>query len=227
MARQDELAAAAVEEIRSGMCVGLGTGRTAARAIHALAGRVNTERLSITCVATSRASEDLARELGLRVQAMEGVDLVDYLFDGADEVDPAMRLLKGRGGAMTRERIVARVAARRVYLVDESKQVARLGEAAPLPVEVLRFGLAAAERALRDLGLDATLRLAAGGSAAFVTDDGHPVLDATLPDDMDLPALATALDGTAGVVGHGLFLTEAQVVLVEATDGRVHRRERP
>jgi ribose 5-phosphate isomerase A len=226
MAADDALAAAAVEEIRSGMFVGLGTGRMAARAIHALAGRVSAERLSITCVATSRASEEIARGLGLRVEAMGGIERVDYLFDGADEVDPAMRLLKGRGGAMTRERIVARAAARRVYLVDETKVVARLGQSARLPLEVLRFGIAAAQRALRELGLDASIRQVAGGGAELLTDDGNPILDATLCDGADLPMLAIALDGTPGIVGHGLFLTEAQLLLVEDADGRVHRRSR-
>jgi ribose 5-phosphate isomerase A len=226
MAEEDPLAAAAIEEIRAGMCVGLGTGRTAARAIHALAGRVHAERLAVTCVATSRASEEIARGLGLRVEAMDGIERVDYLFDGADEVDPAMRLLKGRGGAMTRERIVARAAARRVYLVDETKQVARLGESARLPIEVLRFGLAAAVRALRELGLDATPRQVAGDGAERTTDDGNPILDATLEEGADLEALSAALDGIPGVVGHGLFLTEADVLLVETADGRVQRRSR-
>ena len=226
MAREDALAGTAIEEIRGGMCVGLGTGRTAGRAIHALAGRILAERLAVTCVATSRASEAIARGLGLRVEAMDGIERVDYLFDGADEVDPAMRLLKGRGGAMTRERIVARAAARRVYMVDQTKQVARLGESARLPIEVLRFGLAAVLRALREIGLDAALRQAAEDGAERTTDDGNPILDATLEDGADLEALAGALDRIPGVVGHGLFLTEADVLLVEAADGRVQRRDR-
>ena len=215
----DALAAAAVEEIRSGMTVGLGTGRAATRAIEALASRVSAEGMSILCVATSRASDELGRRLGLRVQAMEGVERIDYLFDGADEVDPAMRMIKGRGGAMTREKIVARAAARRVYLVQSAKLVERLGEAAPLPVEVLRFGLAATRRALRALGLDGPLR-----ADGYETDDGNPVVDAPLPAGVDLAQLAAALDGTPGVLGHGLFLTEAQVVLIEDPEGRVSRR---
>jgi ribose 5-phosphate isomerase A len=224
MAREDALATAAIEEIRAGMCVGLGTGRAAGRAMQALAGRVLAGRLSVTCVATSRASEEIARSLGLRVEAMEGIARVDYLFDGADEVDPAMRLLKGRGGAMTRERIVARAAARRVYLVDQTKLVARLGESALLPIEVLRFGRAAVQRSLRELGLDATPRRIAAGGAAFATDDGNPILDAALGEGADLEALSAALDRIPGVVGHGLFLTEADVLLVEGAGGRVHRR---
>src|SRR5512142_2387011 len=139
----DALAAAAVEDVRAGMTVGLGTGRAATRAIEALARRVSGEGLDLLCVATSRASDELGRRLGLRMQAMEGIERIDYLFDGADEVDPAMRMIKGRGGAMTREKIAARAAARRVYLVQSTKLVGRLGEAAPLSIEVLRYGLAA------------------------------------------------------------------------------------
>ena len=215
----DALAGAAVEEICPGMTVGLGTGNTATRAIEALACRVCAEGMSILCVATSRASDELGRRLGLHVQAMEGVERIDYLFDGADEVDAAMRMIKGRGGAMTREKIVARAAARRVYLVQSVKLVERLGEAAPLPIEVLRFGLAATRRALRELGLDGPLR-----GAGYETDDGNPVVDAPLPAGVDLAQLATALDETPGVLGHGLFLTEADVLLIEDPQGRVSRR---
>jgi ribose 5-phosphate isomerase A len=217
---EDALAAAAVEEIRSEMTVGLGTGRAAARAIEALARRVSAERLRIACVATSRASEALARSLGLPLRALEEFERIDYLFDGADEVDPALRMLKGRGGAMTREKIAAHAAARRVYLVQAAKQVARLGERAPLPVEVLPFGLAATRRALRALGLDGPVR------AEYRTDDGNPVIDAALPAGLALTPLAAALDRTPGVVGHGLFLSEADVVLVEDVAGRVSRAVR-
>jgi ribose 5-phosphate isomerase A len=219
MTIQDALAAAAVEEIRSGMTVGLGTGRTAARAIEALARRVSAERMRLVCVATSRASEELARRLRLPMLAMEEVEHIDYLFDGADEVDASMRMIKGRGGAMTREKIAAHAAARRVYLVQSSKLVERLGETAPLPIEVMRFGLAATRRALRTLGLDGPLR---GGE--YVTDDANPAIDAPLPAGLDLAQLATALDQTPGVVGHGLFLVEADLVLIEDDQGLVSRR---
>jgi ribose 5-phosphate isomerase A len=217
----DALAAAAVEEIRSEMTVGLGTGRAAARAIEALARRVSAERLRVACVATSRASAALARSLGLPLRPSEELERIDYLFDGADEVDPALRMLKGRGGAMTREKIAAHAAARRVYLVQTAKQVARLGETAPLPIEVLGFGLAATRRALRALGLDGPVR-----EGGYRTDDGNPVIDAVLPAGLDLGALAAALDRTPGVVGHGLFVSEADVVLIEDATGRVSRAVR-
>lgn len=217
----DALAAAAVEEICAGMTVGLGTGRAATRAIEALARRVSAEGMSLLCVATSRTSDELGRRLGLRMQAMEGVERIDYLFDGADEVDAMMRMLKGRGGAMTREKIAARAAGRRVYLVQSTKLVGRLGEAAPLPIEVLRYGLAATRRALRGLGLDGPLR-----GDEYETDDGNPVVDVPLPAGVDLAHLATALDEMPGVVGHGLFLTEADVLLIEDPQGHVSRRSR-
>jgi ribose 5-phosphate isomerase A len=221
----DALALAAVAEVRGGMTVGLGTGRAATRAIKALAQRVSSERLDIVCVATSRESEDLGCRLGLRVQPMESTEFVDYLFDGADEVDPLLRMIKGRGGAMTREKIVAHAAARRVYLVQTSKVVQRLGENAPLPLELLRFGLAATRRELRALGLDGPLRPKPGG-AEYETDNGNPVVDAPLPRAADVVGLVEALDALPGLVGHGLFLTEADLLLVEDEQGGVTRRAR-
>ena len=203
------------------MTVGLGTGRAAARAIEALAHRVSAERLRIVCVATSQVSEALARSLDLPLRPIEELERIDYLFDGADEVDPALRMLKGRGGAMTREKIAAHAAARRVYLVQTAKQVARLGETAPLPIEVLGFGLAATRRALRALGLDGPVR-----EDGYRTDDGNPVIDAVLPATLELAPLAAALDRTPGVVGHGLFLSEADLVLIEDAAGRVSRAVR-
>jgi ribose 5-phosphate isomerase A len=222
----DALANAAIEEIRSGMTVGLGTGRAATRGIEALAQRTAIEHLDLLCVATSQASEDLGRRLGLKVKAMEGVDAIDYLFDGADEVDPLLRMIKGRGGAMTREKIVAHSAARRVYLVQTAKLAKRLGDKAPLPVEVMRFGLASTRRALRELGLDGPLRQKEGGGD-YQTDNGNPVIDATIPSALDPSHLAGALDAIPGVIGHGLFLTEADLVLVEDERGRVSREVRP
>jgi len=222
----DALAVAAVAEIRSGMTVGLGTGRAATRGIRALAERAAADRLDIRCVATSAASAELAGQLGLRVDPMEGVEAVDYLFDGADEVDPQLRMIKGRGGAMTREKIVAQASGRRVYLVQAAKLVRRLGEQAPLPIEVLRFGLASTRRALRDLGLEGPLRLTSSG-AEYQTDNGNPVIDAPLPAKVDVERLALALDGLSGVVGHGLFLDEADLVLSEDETGAVTQHRRP
>jgi ribose 5-phosphate isomerase A len=226
MATKDALAAEAVKDIVTGMHVGLGTGRAATRAIRALADRASAERLDLQCVATSQASQDLARTLGLRVGSLQEIERLDYLFDGADEVDASLRMIKGRGGAMTREKIVAHAAARRVYLVQSSKLVRRLGETVPLPIEPMAFALAAIRHELRSFGLAGPLRLKADGTP-YETDNGNPVIDATLPKDADPARLGAALDGMPGVVGHGLFLTEADLVLIEDDSGRVSRWTRP
>jgi ribose 5-phosphate isomerase A len=133
-------------------------------------------------------------------------------------------MLKGRGGALTREKIVAHAAKRRVYLIQREKLVSRLGERTPLPVEVMRFGLAATRRALCELGLTPALRLRDG--AEYETDNGHPVLDSPLPTDLDLEQLAVQLAAIPGVIGHGLFLGEADAVLIEDAQGAVTRWER-
>lgn len=222
---QDQLARAAVEDIVSGMAVGLGTGRAATRAIHALAERVATERLVLRCVATSQASHDLAARLGLTVGSLEQIGPLDFLFDGADEVDPDLRMIKGRGGAMTREKIVAHASARRVYLIQTDKLSSRLGEKAPLPVEVLASDFAAVRRGLRTIRLEGSIRQKADGTP-YTTDNGNPVIDAPLSNDLDIARLCAELDSMPGVVGHGLFLTEANEVLIEDADGRVSRRTR-
>jgi len=222
---QDLLATAAVKDIVSGMAVGLGTGRAATRAIRALAHRVATERLVLRCVATSQVSHALARTLGLTVGSLEEIGRLDFLFDGADEVDPALRMIKGRGGAMTHEKIVAHAAARRVYLIQSNKLSSRLGEKAPLPIEVPASDLAAVRQTLRTIGLEGPVRLNADGTP-YKTDNGNPVIDAPLPIDLDVVQLGARLDKLAGVVGHGLFLTEADDVLIEDADGCVSRRTR-
>lgn len=222
---RDALASAAVQGVRDGMIVGLGTGRTATRAIHALARRAAEERLDIHCVATSRATEELARTFGLPIRELPAVERIDYLFDGADEVDESLRMLKGRGGAMTREKIVAQAAARRVYLIQSRKLVAHLGETTPLPIAATRFGLAALRSALRGLGLDGPIRLNSD-ETTYETDNGNPIIDVPLPPGMDVARLGAALDELVGIVGHGLFLTEADVILIEDNEGCVSRRAR-
>lgn len=215
----DMLAHAAVEPISSAMVVGLGTGRAAARAIHALAARAHAEKLDVTCVATSEASARLAESLGLRVRSMDEIERVDYLFDGADEIDGQLRMIKGRGGAMTREKIVARAASRRVYLVQRAKVVMALGHGAPLPIEVLEFGLRSTRAVLARLGLEGTVRAAADSTGHYRTDNGHVVIDASMPRNTELEALRAAIDDLPGVVGHGLFLHEADHAIVEESEG--------
>ncbi len=213
----DELAQAAVKEIKPGMMVGLGTGRTASRAILALAERARAEKLDIQCVPTSHATETLAKFHGLRLADFAMVEDVDYLFDGADEVDPRMHMLKGGGGAMVRERIVAAAAKRRVYIVDESKLVDRLGQRSTLPIAVLAFGLSSVRSNLRDLGLHGVVRRTLDGHL-FLTDNGHLVIDVTL-EDRELKDLAQQINNVPGVVDHGLFLDEADEIFVQTPKG--------
>jgi len=219
--QNDLLAQAAVEPVTNSMMVGLGTGRAASRGIHALAEKVKAESLDITCVATSHRSAELAESLGLIVRPMREVDHVDYLFDGVDELDPTLAMLKGAGGAMTREKIVAESADQCVFLMDESKLVTRLGERMPLPVEVLDFGLKATERRLRKLGLEPKQRSVDDDpQQPYLTDEGNPVLDCDFgrAQELEISTLSAYLDWTPGVVGHGLFVTQADMVLIESAD---------
>jgi ribose 5-phosphate isomerase A len=232
----DALAAEAVREICSGMIVGLGTGRSASRAIRALAAKVEHESLkNVECVATSVRSAELARSLGLTVIPMRDCARVDLLFDGADEVDPNLAMTKGAGGAMTREKIVAESAAHRIYLVQESKLVKQLGERCPLPIEVLEFGLTTTRAFLESLGFSPTLRVSIDDDHADAdgkpvrTDEGNLILDCAwgpnvIP--LDLHELDHTLNGAPAIVGTGLFVTQADVVIVENDDelSRVRRR---
>ncbi len=220
----DALANEAVAPIMDGMAVGLGTGRAAARGIRALAERVKKEHLDVRCVATSRASQELAASLGLQVQGIDEAGQLDYLFDGADEFDDALRMLKGGGGAMTQERIAAKASTVCVYMAQAEKRVTRLGEQRKLGVEVLPRARASVTALLNGLGLDGQVRVDAQKNG-FVTDNGNSILDAVLPA-MELKELAQHLDATEGVVGHGLFLTEADVMLIEDAQGCVTRMDR-
>ena len=205
-------ALAAIEEVRDGMLVGLGTGTTAAFAIAALGERV-AAGIDIRAVATSIASEDLARMCGITVIDFATVARVDLTIDGADEIDPGCRAIKGAGGAMLREKIVAAASSRMVVIADGSKRVARLG-AAPVPVEIVPFARAAT---LATLGDAATLRMAADDP--YRTDSGNFVADCRF-DLHHLGAIAQWLDAIPGVVGHGLFLDEVECRLYRHRGGR-------
>jgi ribose 5-phosphate isomerase A len=207
-------AEAAVNEVKPGMLVGLGTGSTAAHFIRALAGR----NVAVTTVATSEASAALARSLGLAVRDFAEVATVDLTVDGVDEVDAGCRAIKGAGGAMVREKIVAAASARMVAIADGSKQVQHLG-AAKLPVEVLPFAQSFVERKLREGGLIPAAR------DGFRTDSGNLVLDCAGLAGRDVTETQRWLDGLPGVVGHGLFLSEIAAAYV-ADGGVVTRLER-
>lgn len=220
------LGQAAAAEVRSGMMVGLGTGRTATCGVRALAVRVKEERLDIDCVCTSSETEHLAKELGLPVIPFNDVLQVDYLFDGASEVDHGLQMLKGQHGAITRQRLVAEVATRRVYLAEKDKLVDRLGEKAPLTLTIIPFGIASIRDRLRHMGLMGVVRRNLDGEV-FMTEGGGVVLDMRLPPDRDLHELAEELDRVVGVVDHGLFLDEADEVLLSWSNGEIRRLKRP
>jgi ribose 5-phosphate isomerase A len=223
-AHKDALAEAGIAQIKSGMVVGLGTGRAASRAIRALGRRIKDEGLEIKCVATSEASEKVAKEVGLEVIDFALVEQVDFLFDGADECDTELRMLKGAGGAMTRERIVAWASNRCVYLVQEHKVVENLGSNTTLAIAVMAFGLASFRAELRSFGLNGVCRRTMDGQL-YITDNGNLILDVMI-DGQDLDELASHLNDIPGVIDHGLFLTEADEIIVEHGD-KIERLVRP
>jgi ribose 5-phosphate isomerase A len=228
----DQLATMAVAGVKSGMIVGLGTGRAAARGVRALAEKVKVERLNITCVATSIATAELGASLGLKIVDFATVQRVDYLFDGSDELDPQGQMLKGGGGAMTRERIVAAASVVCVNILDDSKLVKHLGERYPLPIEIIPMALSSVRCRLREeLKLEGPVRKrkdAAGKPAVedLISDNGNFIVDVKLTVSHDVRAIAAALDKMAGVVDHGLFLDEAQIIMIEDKTGSVTRRDR-
>ena len=217
----DALAQAAIQDIESGMIVGLGTGLTADRATRALAARVAAEGLTIQCVCTSSVTLELAESLHLTVVPFSEVEQVDYLFDGASEVDPQLRMLKGHHGAITRQRLVAEVSSRCVYMTTEERYTTRLGSKALLSATIIPFGIASIRAHLRHIGLSGVLRRTMDGKVVE-TEGGGVVLDMTMPD-RDPREVADVLDKVSGVVDHGLFLDEADEVLVECKSGEVRR----
>lgn len=221
----DKLAMAAVAEITSGMVVGIGTGRTSNRAMRALAHRLQHEKLDIDCVCTSLATEAIAKELHLPIVPFAEIEAVDYLFDGANEVDQHLRMLKGGLGVLTRQRLVAEVSARCVYMANDEKVTDKLGTRALLAITVIPFGIASIRNRLREMGVSGVVRTNYDGEL-FLSDGGGVVLDARLPD-RSPEELAEELDHVTGVVDHGLFLTEADEVLVECKGGEVRRLTRP
>jgi len=222
----DALASKAIAPITSGMLVGLGAGRTAARGLRALAERVKRENLQIQCVAASERAHKEAAELGLTVVDFGVIEQIDYLIDGADEVDYAMRVMKGSRGAMTRERILCWASKRTCFMVTSDKvSPTQVGSKAPMPIAVMAYGLASTRRSLRHIGLNGVLRRDMDGKM-FLTDNGNLVLDATLSGDEDLLDLCDELNSIPGVVDHGLFLDEADEILIEREDGTIEHLSR-
>jgi ribose 5-phosphate isomerase A len=219
---------AARTRIEPGMTIGLGSGRAVFALIDLLAATWSSSRPLRAVVASAR-TEARARAAGIDLVDLDTdrvLDLVlDLAVDGADEVDPALRLLKGGGGALLREKLVLAAAGRVVIVAESPKLVDRLGATRPLPVEVVRFAWPTTRRRLLDLVPSATLRRTPDG-LPFVTDEGHHLLDCAIPDG-DLPTLAATVKSTLGVVEHGLFPDQADEVLLGNPDGTVQTLRHP
>ena len=212
-------AAAALDLLRDGMIVGLGTGSTAECFIRALAEALRSGRLKgVRGVPTSDRSDALARDLGIPLVALAQVDQIDIDVDGADEIDPDLNLIKGLGGALLREKVVAQNSRRMVVVADAGKRVDALGTRAPLPVEVVRFGHELQARFLRSMGCTPALRTTSTGSP-FHTDNGNVIYDCRFARIDDPQALEAALKRRAGVVETGLFLGIADTAIVADGDG--------
>ena len=225
--RHKELAAnRAVEYIQDGMVVGLGTGSTAEFAIRALGERVAQEGLAVQCVPTSEASAALGEQLGLDIQSFEDHPVIDLTIDGADEVDPDLNLIKGLGGALLREKIVAAASAQEIIIVDPGKLVERLGTRSPLPVEVIPFAWGLAQLRLAELCQRAELRRA-GDNEPYMTDNGNFILDCHFPDGLDDAAhVERRINEIPGVVENGLFVGLTDIVVVGMDDGQCRIMER-
>ena len=204
--------------VKDGMTVGLGTGSTAYYAIKRV-GELVEKGYTLKCVATSVQTERIARECNINIVDLDEVGHIDVTIDGADEVDPDMQLIKGLGGALLREKIVAASSRSEVIIVDDSKLVKKLGTKGPLPVEVLMFGHMKTRTALEKQGCEAVLRMKDG--MPFITDGGNYIYDCGF-DGIDNPFfLETRLNVIPGVVDNGLFLNMATAVIISSADGSV------
>ncbi|MCO4316179.1 ribose-5-phosphate isomerase RpiA [Phyllobacterium sp. 21LDTY02-6] len=216
-----EAAVTALAYVQDGMRLGIGTGSTAEEFVRVLADKVR-DGMSVIGVPTSERTAALCRELGVPLTTLEETPALDLTIDGADEVDPELSLIKGGGGALLREKIVAAASERMIVIADASKRVDVLG-AFPLPIEVNRFGLSATRRAIEsaasNLELSGPITLRMTGDQPFVTDGGHLILDASFGRIPDTRALSRALHAIPGVVEHGLFLDLARIAILAGADG--------
>jgi ribose 5-phosphate isomerase A len=217
-------AQAALEFVKDGMIVGLGTGSTSAHFVRQLGERVR-QGLRVKGVPTSEATRNLAEQVGVPLLEISQVSSIDVDVDGADEIDPAFRLIKGGGGALLREKIVAAAAKTMVVIADEAKWVETLG-AFPLPVEVTRFGFALTQARVAEAlqatgcaGGDVVLRSSGKANEPVITDGGNYILDAHAQRIPNAEALGAALKTVAGVVEHGLFIGLGKVVILGKAKG--------
>lgn len=217
-------AQAALEYVKNGMVVGLGTGSTSAHFVRLLGERVR-EGLRIKGVPTSEATRNLAEQVGVPLLEISQVASIDLDVDGADEVDPAFRLIKGGGGALLREKIVAAASRQMIVIADDTKWVGALG-AFPLPVEVTRFGFALTAQRIRDAlretecaGHEVVLRVSGKANEPVITDGGNYIMDAHARQITDAEGLAARLQSIPGVVEHGLFIGLATTVILGRAKG--------
>ncbi len=215
---KDRAARAGAGLVRDGMIVGLGSGTTASLMVRHLADRIAADRLSITGVATSAATAELAHSLRIPTRDLDEVAALDISLDGADEIDPQFRMIKGMGGALLREKIVACASAHRVTLLTQEKRVDRLGVSMPVPVEVSTFGLLHTERRIRALGAATAIRRRTDGSLTL-TDGGNAVIDCHFPEVDDPERLDQRLQCLSGVLDTGLFIGLCDTLIVGTPEG--------
>lgn len=227
MSRSKEAAGrAAAEFVRDGMTVGLGTGSTVYFTLQRLGERVRADKLDIVGVPTSVDTEIKARAFGIPLATLGEVESIDLTIDGADEIDARFDMIKGGGGALLREKVVAALSKREVIVVDRSKVVERLGLRFLLPVEVVPFARATVARKLAQLGATWTLRMREAREV-YLTDNGNEILDCKFPGGIaDAPALERALDEIPGVVESGLFIGLAHALVLGDEEGKSEVRER-
>jgi ribose 5-phosphate isomerase A len=209
----------AIESIGDAKILGLGTGSTAEIFLDQLALSISSGKYAgIVGIPTSARTEKYARNLSIPLANLDDVLRIDITFDGADEVDPQLNLIKGHGGALTREKIVASASEQLTILVDDSKRVDLLGSKFSVPVEVLRFGWTQVRNRITELGANIVLRT--DGTEPYVTDEGNYILDCMFqPGISDTEVLNTQLKNLTGVVEHGIFLGMATKVIVASDDG--------
>jgi ribose 5-phosphate isomerase A len=212
----------ALELVAPGMKLGLGTGSTAAKFVDLLAKKVQQEGLDVLCVPTSEETRLLAERVGLRLTTLDEHTMLDLTVDGADEIDGSLRLIKGGGGALLREKIVAMASDCMVVIADHSKRVGALG-AFPLPIEIVRFGAKATikmiQEAAYDAGCEGTITLRRLNGEFFVSDSGNFIADCAFGEISDPEALSDVLEMIPGVVEHGLFIGIADMAILAGPSG--------
>lgn len=222
MTQQDvwkQLAAnAAAQLVEDGMIIGLGTGTTANYLIESLAQRMREGLRIVGAVSSSQASSDLAASLGIPITDLDTYPALDLYIDGADEIDPQLQLIKGAGGALLREKVVATASRRFIVIADITKQVPQLGHTFPIPVETVPFAIMPVRKQLERFGASVQLRQRAG--APFITDNHNLILDCTFPGGISDPVVLDArLHSVVGVVETGLFLNIAQQAIIGGPEG--------